>query len=62
VSEPGSSAVQTEHKRSLRGILADAITKPVGERNWNEMCEEAWAAAAEEKERFFRELERDETV
>lgn len=54
--------MQTEHKRSLRGILADAITKPVGDRDWNEMCEEAWAAAAEEKEKFFGEFESDETV
>ncbi|HEX3528469.1 MAG TPA: AbrB/MazE/SpoVT family DNA-binding domain-containing protein [Thermoanaerobaculia bacterium] len=65
--EAGSTAVQTvkddhieirfyppEHKRSLRGILSDAVTKSVGDRDWSEIREEAWAAAAEEKERFSR--------
>jgi hypothetical protein len=62
MSEPGSEAEQPEQGRSLRGILADAVTKPVGDRDWNEICEEAWAAAAEEKERFSGELESDEMV
>ena len=61
---PGFVAVQTlrddhveirfyppEHGQSLRGVLADAVTKPVGDRDWQEIREEAWRAAAEEKER-----------
>ena len=57
-----ANKIETEQNKSLRGILADAITKPAGDRDWNEMREEAWKAAAEEKERFSGELESDETV
>jgi bifunctional DNA-binding transcriptional regulator/antitoxin component of YhaV-PrlF toxin-antitoxin module len=61
--EPGSIAVQTlqnghvqirfyppEHKRSLKGILAKAIRKSPGNRDWRDIQEEAWSTAAKEKE------------
>jgi AbrB family looped-hinge helix DNA binding protein len=62
--EPGSVAVQTlrddhveirfyppEHNRSLKGVLAGKITRTPGDRDWREVQEEAWRAAAEERER-----------
>jgi AbrB family looped-hinge helix DNA binding protein len=61
--QPGSIAVQIlredhveirfyppEHSRSLKGVLADKIRKTPGDRDWREIQEEAWRAAAEEKE------------
>lgn len=61
--EPGFVAVQrrvgdhveirfypAEHERSLRGVLADAVTRPVdpGE-DWSELRRRGWAAAARER-------------
>jgi AbrB family looped-hinge helix DNA binding protein len=64
---PGSVAVQVlrddhveirfyppEHNQSLRGVLAGAITKQVGDREWDEIRDEAWRTAAAEKERFSK--------
>jgi bifunctional DNA-binding transcriptional regulator/antitoxin component of YhaV-PrlF toxin-antitoxin module len=57
--EPGSVAVQTlcgdhveirfyppEHNRSLKGVLADKITMTPEDRDWQEVQEAAWRAAA----------------
>jgi AbrB family looped-hinge helix DNA binding protein len=62
--QPGSIAVQIlrddhveirfyppEHSRSLKGVLADKIKKTPETRDWREIQEEAWRAAAEEKGR-----------
>ena len=61
--EPGFVAVQrrvgdhveirfypAEHERSLRGLLADAVTRPVDpEDDWSELRRRGWAAAARER-------------
>jgi AbrB family looped-hinge helix DNA binding protein len=62
--KPGSMAVQVlredhveirfyppEHSRSLKGVLADKIKRTPGDRDWRKVQEEAWQAAAEERER-----------
>jgi hypothetical protein len=43
-------AYPPEHNRSLKGVLADKITKTPGDRDWREIQEEAWRAAAEAAE------------
>jgi bifunctional DNA-binding transcriptional regulator/antitoxin component of YhaV-PrlF toxin-antitoxin module len=61
--EPGSVAVQTlkndhveirfyppEHNRSLLGVLDGEIRKTPGDRDWQEIQEQAWKTAWEEKE------------
>ncbi len=35
-----------EHRQSLRGMLADKITKPVPTVEWSTLREQAWAAVA----------------
>lgn len=62
--KPGSMAVQVlrddhveirfyppAHNRSLKGVLADKIRGTPGDRDWREVQEEAWRAAAEETEK-----------
>ncbi len=61
---PGSLAVQVlrddhveirffppEHNRSLKGLLADKLTKVPEIGDWREVQEDAWGAAAAEKRR-----------
>ena len=70
--EPGSLAIQrivddhveiyflpAEHRRSLRGSLAPYINRPRGDVDWAEVRDEAWAAAAEEREQRFQKERRD---
>lgn len=37
------------HRRSLKGVLAPYIKNRIGDRDWNEVREEAWADAIRER-------------
>jgi AbrB family looped-hinge helix DNA binding protein len=45
-----------EHNRSLKGILADKITKTPGDRDWRDIQEEAWGTATEKEEAVKEEV------
>lgn len=62
--EPGAVAIQrvvddhveihflpAEHQRSLKGSLASYVARSSREQDWAQIREDAWKAAAEERER-----------
>ncbi len=73
--EPGSLAIQrvvddhveiyflpAEHRRSLRGSLAPYVKRSSRGKDWAQIREEAWRAAAEERERPFKSTPKRESA
>lgn len=73
--EPGALAVQrvvddhleiyflpAAHRRSLRGSLASYVERSSAGKDWAQIREDAWRAAAEERERPFTSTPKRESA